>query len=124
MLRFGLLSSVFDFLTFGVLFLILQASPEMFRSGWFVESVISAPLVVLVLRTRGPFWRSRSSMALTLATLTVVAAAAALPLTLRGRFFGFAPLPPVFLALIGLIVATYIGSAEVLKRAFHPKAST
>jgi len=119
MLRFGLLSSVFDFLTFGVLFFFLKASPEMFRSGWFVESVVSASLVVLVLRTRGPFWRSRASIALTLATLTVVAAAIALPYTLLGRVFSFIPLPPVFLALMGLIVVAYIGAAELLKRAFY-----
>jgi len=72
MLKFGLLSSVFDFLTFGVLFFVLDASPELFRSGWFVESVVSAALVVLVIRTRGPFWRSRPSTALTLTTLTVL----------------------------------------------------
>ncbi len=121
MLRFGLLSSVFDFLTFGVLFFVLKASPELFRSGWFVESVVSASLVVLVLRTRGPFWRSRSSLALTLATLAVVAAAVTLPYTPLGQVFGFVPLPPVFLGFMGLIVVTYIGSAEVLKRAFYRK---
>ncbi len=119
MLKFGLLSSVFDFLTFGVLFFILEASPELFRSGWFVESVVSAALVVLVIRTRGPFWRSRPSTALTLATLTVAAAAAALPYTPLGSLFGFVPLPPLFLGLMGLIVLGYIGSAELLKQTFY-----
>ena len=101
MIRFGVLSSVFDFATFGVLFFMLHASPELFRSGWFVESVVSASLVVLVLRTRGPFWRSRASPELTLATMTIVAAAVALPYTPLGPVFGFAPLPPVFLGLMG-----------------------
>ncbi|MDO8437279.1 MAG: magnesium-translocating P-type ATPase [Nitrosomonadaceae bacterium] len=119
MLKFGLLSSVFDFLTFGVLFFILEASPELFRSGWFVESVVSAALVVLVIRTRGPFWRSRPSTALTLATLTVAAAAVALPYTPLGNLFGFVPLPPLFLGLMGLIVLGYIGSAELLKQTFY-----
>jgi Mg2+-importing ATPase len=121
MIRFGVLSSVFDFLTFGLLFFMLHASPELFRSGWFVESVVSASLVVLVLRTRGPFWRSRASPELTLATMTIVAAAVALPYTPLGPVFGFAPLPPVFLGLMGLIVASYIACAELLKGAFYRK---
>ena len=123
MLRFGLLSSVFDFLTFGTLFFILNASPELFRSGWFVESIVSASLVVLVLRTRGPFWRSRPSMALVLATMAMIVTAVTLPYTPLGQVFGLVPLPPVFLALMGLIVALYICSAEMLKRAFYRKLS-
>jgi len=119
MFRFGLLSSVFDFLTFGVLYFVLKASPEQFRSGWFVESVVSAALVVLVLRTRDPFWRSRPSRALALATLCVVIAAIALPYTPVGAVFGFAPLPWLFLSLMGLIVVGYIGAAEMLKRSFY-----
>jgi Mg2+-importing ATPase len=119
MLYFGLLSSVFDFLTFGVLYFLLHASPELFRSGWFVESVVSASLVVLVIRTRKPFWRSRPSAALTLATLLVVCATVALPYTPLGRIFGFAPLPGLFLALMALIVLAYIGCAELLKHAFY-----
>lgn len=119
MLRFGLLSSVFDFITFGVLYYFLNASPELFRSGWFVESIVSAALVVLVLRTRGPFWRSRPSMALILATLAVIVVAVALPYTPLGQVFGLVPLPPIFLALMGLIVGVYIGSAEMLKCTFY-----
>ena len=119
MFRFGLLSSVFDFLTFAVLYFVLQASPELFRSGWFVESVVSAALVVLVLRTRGPFWRSYPSRALALTTLGIVIAAIVLPYTSLGAAFGFAPLPWLFLSLMGLIVVGYIGSAEILKRSFY-----
>lgn len=119
MLYFGLLSSVFDFLTFGVLYFMLQASPALFRSGWFVESVVSASLVVLVIRTRGPFWRSRPSAALTLATLLMVCTAVALPYTPLGQVFGFAPLPGRFLLLMALIVLAYVGCAELLKQVFY-----
>ena len=118
MLRFGLLSSVFDYLTFAVLYFVLRASPELFRSGWFVESVVSAALVVLVVRTRGPFWASRPSPALALTTLGAVVVAVALPYTPLGALFGFAPLPWSFLAWMALIVAGYLGSAELLKRSF------
>jgi len=122
MFRFGLLSSVFDFLTFAVLYFVLKASPELFRSGWFVESVVSAALVVLVLRTRGVFWRSRPSMTLALATLAVICVALALPYTPVGAAFGFVPLPGLFLVLMGLIVVGYIASAEMLKRWFYREA--
>ena len=121
MLYFGLLSSVFDFLTFGVLYYVLYATPELFRSGWFVESVVSASLVVLVIRTRGPFWRSRPSATLTLATLAVVTCTVALPYTPLGPLFGFAPLPAHFLGLMATIVLAYLGSAELLKRSFYRK---
>ncbi len=119
MLYFGLLSSVFDFFTFGLLYWLLQASPELFRSGWFVESVVSAALAVLVIRTRGPFWRSRPSRTLTLATLAVVAATVLLPYTPLGRLFGFVPLPLAFLGLMALLVLLYLACAEALKRAFY-----
>ena len=119
MLYFGLLSSVFDFLTFGVLYFMLHASPALFRSGWFVESVVSASLVVLIIRTRGPFWRSRPSPALVTATGLVIAATVALPYTPLGPLFGFAALPAHFLGLMALLVLLYIACAEGLKRVFY-----
>ena len=72
MMTFGLVSSVFDYLTFGVLLFILHATPEQFRTGWFLESVISASLIVLVIRSRKPFFKSRPSPYLLTATLLVV----------------------------------------------------
>jgi P-type Mg2+ transporter len=122
MMTFGLLSSLFDYLTFGVLLLILHASPEEFRSGWFVESVISASMVVLVVRTRGPFFKSRPGKSLFMATLLIVGAALILPfLPVGGRLFGFTPLPGSFLFLMGVIVAVYIAAAEAAKIIFYKK---
>lgn len=118
MVTFGLVSSVFDYLTFGVLLWILHAGPAEFRTGWFVESVVSATLIVLVVRTRGSFFRSRPSRALLLATLVVAAATIAIPYT-PGTLFGFVPLPPLFLAMIGLIVLAYVASVELAKRWFY-----
>jgi len=122
MMTFGLLSSLFDYLTFGALLLILHASPEEFRSGWFVESVISASLVVLVVRTRGPFFKSRPGKSLFIATLLIVGATLILPFIPIGeRLFGFSPLPISFLVLMGVIVAVYISAAEVAKKVFYKK---
>jgi Mg2+-importing ATPase len=119
MLVFGLVSSVFDYLTFAVLLWLLRASPAQFRTGWFVESVVSASLIVLVVRTRGPFLASRPSPLLALTTLLVVACTVALPWTPLASVFGFVPLPPQFLPILGLLVLAYIASAETAKRWFY-----
>ena len=122
MLVFGLLSSVFDYLTFGVLLLILRASIEEFRTGWFMESVISASMIVLVIRTRGPFLKSKPGKALLTATLLVAVVTILFPYTPMGTLFGFAPIPLPYLLTLLLIVALYIISAEVVKKIFYRKA--
>ncbi|MFZ3137997.1 MAG: magnesium-translocating P-type ATPase [Thermodesulfovibrionales bacterium] len=122
MMTFGLLSSVFDYLTFGVLFFMLHASPEEFRAGWFLESVISASLVVLVVRTRMPFFKSIPGKYLLTATLLVISITLVLPFISVGRkLFGFTALPISFLVLMGGIVALYIISAELVKKVFYKK---
>jgi len=119
MITFGLVSSVFDYLTFGVLLLILHASQDQFRTGWFLESVISASLIVLVIRSRKPIFKSRPSQYLLMATLLVVGVTLLLPLTPLGRILGLHPLPLSFLLLIGIIIVGYIISAELAKRVFY-----
>ncbi len=119
MIIFGLISSVFDYLTFGVLLLLLHATPDQFRTGWFVESVVSAAVIVLVIRSRRPFYKSRAGNQLLVATLGVVTAALVLPFTPLGRIFGFVTLPASFLLILGLIMVLYIFTAEWAKKAFY-----
>jgi Mg2+-importing ATPase len=119
MLVFGLLSSVFDYLTFGALIYILHASPTLFRTGWFVESVISASMIVLVIRTRRLFFRSRPGKQLIAATLLVIAVTLVLPYTPLAGILGFKPLPAVFLVILAGIMAMYIASAEIAKNIFY-----
>jgi Mg2+-importing ATPase len=119
MLTFGLVSSVFDYLTFAVLLWLLRCDAAHFRTGWFVESVLSAALVVLVVRSRRPLLRSLPSRSLCLATLAVVAATLAIPYTPMGSLFGFVPLPASFLALLALILLGYGISAELVKGWFY-----
>jgi Mg2+-importing ATPase len=119
MILFGPLSSIFDFLTFGALLLILRAPTDVFRTGWFVESVISAAAAVLVVRSRRPFFRSPPGRYLLLATLLVMAATVILPYTPLGRFFGFVPLSGRALLLIAVIVLLYVVTAELVKRFFY-----
>jgi len=121
MLTFGLVSSVFDYLTFGVLLFILHATQDQFRTGWFLESVISASLIVLVIRSRKPFFKSRPAKYLLIATLATVGVTVALPYTPLGPLFGFSRVPLSFLLLITMIIALYIVSAEIVKAAFYRK---
>jgi P-type Mg2+ transporter len=121
MLTFGMVSSVFDYLTFGALLLILHATPEQFRTGWFLESVVSASLIVLVIRSRKPFFKSRPSPYLLTATLLVIVVTLMLPYTPLGEIFGFSQLPTMFPLLIGIIVVAYIMTAEVAKTVFYKK---
>jgi len=119
MMTFGLMSSVFDYLTFGALLLVFHATQDQFRTGWFLESVCSASLIVLVIRSRKPFFRSRPSKYLFVATLSTVVLTLILPFTPLGLIFGFRPLPMSFLLLVAAIVTGYIISAEVAKTIFY-----
>ena len=118
MLVFGPLSSFFDFLTFAILLWISRTNEALFHTGWFVESVISATLVVFVLRTRLPFWRSRPSKAMLAATSGVALVTLALPYSPLAQLLDFQPLPPILLLIIGCIVGLYFLTAEVVKRWF------
>lgn len=115
---FGLLSSLFDYATFGVLLWFLQADVETFRTGWFIESIVSACVVVLIVRSRQPFWTSRPAPALIWTTLLVIGVTILLPYTELARPLGFKPLPPVYLGSMLLLVLLYGTAAELVKRWF------
>lgn len=119
MLIFGPLSSVFDFATFGVLLWLMKADEATFHTGWFIESVLSAALVVFAVRTRLPFTRSKPSRAMLGMTLVVILVTLVLPYTPLATLLGFTPLPVYYLLLIFCIVAAYFLSAEFAKRWFY-----
>jgi Mg2+-importing ATPase len=119
MIVFGLISSIFDYLTFGLLLLVLKASPEQLRTGWFLESIVSALLIVLVVRTRRPMLQSRPSRTLLATTFAVIATSLLLPFTPLARTLGFVPLSPLFLGPLGMIVLFYVVTAEAAKAVFY-----
>lgn len=121
MVVFGLLSSVFDYLTFGALLLLLHAQPEQFRTGWFIESTISASLVVLVVRTRQSILNSKPGKYLFWATFATVATALIIPFTPLAPLLGFQALPLRFLLVLGAIVALYVIAAEAVKHIFYQR---
>jgi Mg2+-importing ATPase len=122
MFVFGSLSSLFDYLTFGALLWLLKAGPELFRTGWFAESVLSASLVVFLLRTRLPFTRSRPSRTMLTMTGFVILITLAIPFSPAAGLLGFKALPLRYLLAIAAIVVTYLGSAELTKRLFYTHA--
>jgi len=119
MMVFGLVSSIFDYVTFGVLLLLLKANPDQFRTGWFMESVVSAAIIVLVIRTRKPFYRSRPGKYLMIATVAIVIATLILPFTPLARVFQFTPVSLLFLVALTLILVMYILVAELAKTMFY-----
>ena len=119
MVVFGVISSFFDFLTFGVLLWLLRASPTQFRTGWFLESVVSASLIVLVVRTRRRFFQSRPGRPLLITTLLVAGFTLLLPYLPLATLLGFEPLPPSVLVASGAVVLLYMITAEAAKAAFY-----
>jgi len=119
MILFGIISSVFDYVTFGVLLYWLGAGTIEFRTGWFVESVVSASLIVLVVRTSTLSIRSRPGKWLLLSTLLVIAATLLLPFTPLAGVLGFVALPLKFYASLSLILLSYIATAEIAKWLFY-----
>lgn len=119
MLVFGLLSSVFDYLTFAVLLFLLHADPAQFRTGWFMESVISASMIVLSIRTHKSILHSKPSPYLFWTTIAIVVVTLLLPNTPLAGLLGFQALPIEFLLVLAAIVGLYIFCAENVKRVFY-----
>ena len=120
MIVFGLISSVFDFLTFGVLLYVFHASPETFRTGWFVESLLTELAIILVVRTYRPLHRSRPGALLLYSTLAVAAITVALPyVPIIADALGFVPLPWPLAATMIAITGLYTCASELAKWVVH-----
>jgi len=134
-LFFGPFSSLYDFLTYGIMLFIFGTSvaaslsppsPEymraaaLFQSGWFVESFWTEVFVMFVIRTRRiPFLTSRPGKWLSVLTLSCIAFGTILPFTILGDFLGFTPLPPEYWVLLLLMVATYLLLVDAGKVFFY-----
>jgi P-type Mg2+ transporter len=121
MLVFGLVSSVFDYVTFGALLYWLRATEPEFQTGWFVESLMTELFIVLVIRTRRPFFRSRPGTVLLAATLVVAGTTIFLPYTPLGALFGLVPLSPLFVLLLLGISGGYLVASEFAKKWFFQR---
>jgi len=115
----GPVSSVFDFLTFGLLLWLFDANEALFQTGWFIESMCTQVLVIFVIRTRGNPLKSRPHPLLAATSVLVVLLAIALPYTTLGVWFGFVPPPASFFGMLALLVGSYLLAVEFIKRRFY-----
>jgi len=122
MVSLGPVSSLFDFLTFFTMLLVFAASPPLFQTAWFIESLCSQTLVVFVIRTRRkPFYKSKPSKYLFISSLSIVAIALVLPFTQLGAIFGFVAPPPLFFVALAILLGAYLLLAEVVKNWFYKR---
>jgi Mg2+-importing ATPase len=120
----GPISSLYDFLTFILLFFILRFGESMFQTGWFIESIATEIFVVYIIRTKKlPFFQSKPSLMFFLNTFLAVVFAWAVPYTFIGHYLKFTPLPFYVLIIIFGMVVTYLILVEFVKRWFYKKFS-
>ena len=120
MIVFGLISSVFDLLTFAILLLIFHADEATFHTTWFAISLLTELAVVLVLRTHRLAFRSRPSHVLLWTTVVMCVVALAIPfLGPLASAFGFVPQSALHMGAVVIIVIGYIAATEGAKAWFY-----
>ena len=118
MIFMGPVSSLFDYITFGVLIFAFHAlaNPPLFQTGWFIESLLTQTLIVHVIRSRKiPFLQSWASKPLLIATLLVMIAGICLVFFPFGKVLHFVVLPLGFWPVLGIILLSYIGLTQAVK---------
>jgi len=123
MIVFGLVSSMFDFLTFGLLLWIVHSTPEQFRTGWFIESLLTELLVALIVRTRRPSYQSKPGHWLWISTLIVVLVTLTIPYLPLNALLGFVPLPVKVMSMLLIITLLYVIATEFAKRIFYARVA-
>lgn len=122
MLIIGPISSIFDFITFGVLWFIFRASEPLFHTGWFLESFCTQTLVIHIIRTgKIPFIESKPSQFLMFTSIYIVTIGLVIPFTPLGQHFGFVVPPPLYFLALIMIVVTYLFSVQAVKKWFIKK---
>lgn len=116
MIIFGPISSLFDFVTIGGLLFVFHASQVFFRTGWFVESLVSQSLIIFAIRTRKvPFWKSKPGISLLISVLVGTVIGIILPFSPFASYFSFQPLPILYFIFLGVIVFAYFSLVELIK---------
>ena len=122
MIIIGPLSSIYDFLTYGVMLFVFHASAELFHTGWFIESLCTQTLVIHVIQTgKVPFIESRPSRFLLSMSLFIISVGIAIPFTPLAKPFGFVAPPPLYFVVLVLMVITYLLLVQTVKTWFIKK---
>jgi Mg2+-importing ATPase len=123
MIIFGLVSSIFDYATFGLLLLVLRATEQQFQTGWFIESLLTELVIALVVRTRRLFFRSRPGKLLWTSTLLVSLVTLIVPYLPFSKVLGFTPLPPWVMVALVALTGLYVIAAEIAKKYFYARVT-
>ena len=122
MLTFGPISSLFDFITFYILFAVFNLHDSAFQTGWFIESLATQVFVIYIIRTKLiPFFQSSPSKFLFFSTLAAVFFGIILTYSFIGHIFGFKPLPFAIILIIFSLVAIYLVLIEFVKHIFYKR---
>ncbi len=122
MIIIGPISSIYDFLTYGVMLFVFHASPQLFHTGWFIESLCTQTLIIHVIRTgKIPFLESRPSRFLILTSILIVTTGIAIPFSPLAKHFGFVAPPPLYFVILFFMVITYMLLVQVVKTWFIKK---
>jgi Mg2+-importing ATPase len=121
MITFGLISSLFDLATFWILINIFHANETLFRSAWFIESTLTELVVMLVLRTHRPFWRSKPGKGLWISSLVLATVVISLPYLWIGPRLALDGVPANLLITFALLIVIYAAVNESVKRIFNKK---
>lgn len=125
MLVFGSVSSIFDLITFYVLYILLKSTPVVFQTGWFMESFFSQMLILFSIRTAMvPFWKSKISPIFATGILLITIIALSLPYTPLSSYLHFIAPSPIFFTLMIFIVLSYFILIEIIKYFFNKPIST
>ena len=122
MMVIGPISSVFDFITFGVLWFVFHAAQPLFNTGWFLKSLLTQTLVIHIIRTgKIPFVESRPSQFLIFTSIYIVTIGLVIPFTPLGQNFGFVMPPAGYFLALPLIIAAYRLAVQLVKTWFIKK---
>ena len=126
MIYIGPISSIFDIVTFLVMWFVFKANSiemqSLFQSGWFIEGLLSQTLIVHMIRTKKiPFIQSRAAKPVLILTGIVMTIGIAIPFTSFGKQFGLVPLPPTYFIWLVMILLSYSILTQVVKNIYIKK---
>ncbi|MHC1714698.1 MAG: magnesium-translocating P-type ATPase [Acidaminococcaceae bacterium] len=119
MFTFGFISSIFDYLTFAVLLLVFKTPEEIFQSSWFVLSILTELLILVVMRTQRPFFKSKPASILSYTAIGVGIITVLIPYLPFSSILNIEPIPPMILLSMFAIAAMYIVVTEIAKHYFY-----
>lgn len=121
MIFFGPMSSVFDIVTFTLMWFVFGANTiqkqALFQSGWFVVGLLTQTMIVHMIRTpKIPFIQSHAATPLMISTLIIMAVGIFLPMGPWGHYFKLVALPPLYFVFLPMIVLAYMTLTQMMKR--------